>query len=712
MISAAATLSLPAFRVQSKSGGPIVCLLALSLCSASPGWCQAPAAGKTVLHLTTDANNPRNSEGSFIGLKNGKILYVYSRFEGSSSDHAPARLMGRFSGDNGQTWTKTDKLIVDREGDMNVMSVSLLRLQNGSIALVYARKNSIDDCIPQIRISTDEGNTWSGPKPVISDRSGYFVVNNDRVIQLAGGRILVPVSLHKTKATEWSNKGTLSCYYSDDNGKSWKNGQAVPTPDSVITQEPGVVELADGRVMMIIRASGGRQYQAFSSDGGLSWTAAVPSGLRSPISPASVKRVPGSKDLLAVTNNNGEYGPGYHKSKRTPLTVFLSGDSGITWQAITDLENNPNETYAYTAIHFQGDHVLFAYYVKPDDDPGFSVKIRRVSLKGLYNTQKKLPILLAANKHSNTLAFVDPKGFDVLETISTGPNPHEITVTPDQRFAYLSNYAPPGNTISVIDLRNRRHIKQIPTGEIGRIHGTAMAPDGRHAYFTAGQTGYVVEVDTKTNEVVRNIPTHGKISHMVYLSPDARYLLTANIVSENISLIDRKTGNLVKQIPAGKGVEGMAFTPDGQKLWALNQTGGSITIIDVKSWEPEETFPCEGMPVRIRFTTDGSRALIANWVKEGKLTVMDVRTRKEIKRIPVGDYAIGIELSPGERFAFVGCEDAQKAEALKDGSEKTEAHKNTSDGIHVVDLEKLEVIDVIKTGLGPDPMIMWHPDKP
>ncbi len=665
--------------------------------------------GESVLHLTTDANNPRNSEGSFIGLKNGRILYVYSRFEGSSSDHAPARLMGRFSGDNGQTWTKTDKLIIDREGDMNVMSVSLLRLQNGSIALVYARKNSLDDCIPQMRISNDEGNTWSEPKPVITDQAGYFVVNNDRVVQLTNGRILVPVSLHKTKATEWSHKGKLSCYYSDDNGVSWKNGQVVPTPDSVVTQEPGVVELADGRVMMIIRASGGRQYQAFSSDGGISWTHAVPSGLRSPISPASVKRVPGTKDLLAVTNNNGEYGPGYHKAKRTPLTVFLSGDNGITWQAIADIENNPDETYAYTAIHFQGDHILFAHYVKPDDDPGFSVRIKRLSLKELYNTKKKLPVLLAANKHSNTLAFVDPKGFNVLETISTGPNPHEIIVTPDQRFAYLSNYAPPGNTISVIDLRNRSHVKQISTGEIGRIHGTAMAPDGRHAYFTAGQTGYVVEVDTKTNEVVRNIPTHGKISHMVYLSPDAKYLLTANIVSENISVIDRKTGTLVKQIPAGNGVEGMAFTPDGQKLWALNQTGGSITIIDVKSWEPEETFPCEGMPVRIRFTKDGSRALIANWVKEGKLTVMDARTRKEIKRIAVGDYAIGIELSPDERFAFVGCEDAKKAEVLKDGSEKTDAHKNVSDGIHVVDLDKLEVIDVIKTGLGPDPMIMWSP---
>ena len=328
----------------------------------------------------------------------------------------------------------------------------------------------------------------------------------------------------------------------------------------------------------------------------------------------------------------------------------------------------------------------------------------------IANNQNLLdPILLVANKHSNTLSYVNPKTFEVIRTIPTGPNPHEIIVTPDQRFAYLSNYAPPGNTITVIDLVNRKHIKQISTGDISRIHGTAMAPDGKHAYFTAGQTGYVVEVDAKTNEVTREIPTHGKISHMVYVTPDEKFLLTANIVSEDISVINRSTGELYKKIPAGEGVEGMAFTPDHKFLWALNQSGGSITIIDMESFEPIETFECVGMPVRIKFTEDGKKALIPGWVKEGTLTVIDVESRKEVKRIKVGDYAIGVELSPDERYAFVGCEDSLEPEILPDGSELIKEHKEDSDGIHVIDMETLEVVSKIKTGLGPDPMVMWYP---
>ena len=142
------------------------------------------------LILKPSENNPRNSEGDFITLKDGRILFIYSRYSGnSSSDHAPASLAGRYSNDGGKTWTSKDEVIVSNEGGMNVMSVSLLRLKNEEIALFYIKKNSNEDCIPMMRISVDEAKTWSDPVPCITDKQGYFVLNNDRVIQLENGRI-------------------------------------------------------------------------------------------------------------------------------------------------------------------------------------------------------------------------------------------------------------------------------------------------------------------------------------------------------------------------------------------------------------------------------------------------------------------------------------------------------------------------------------------
>jgi Neuraminidase (sialidase) len=267
---------------------------------------------------------------------------------------------------------------------MNVMSVSLLRLQNGSIALFYARKNSLDDCIPQIRISNNEGKDWSEPVSCINDREGYFVLNNDRVLLLESGRLLMPVSLHKTSTTEWSHKGQLRCYYSDDQGETWNSGEMVPSPDSIITQEPGVVELKDGKVLMIIRASGGRQYQSISKDQGLTWTYAKPTDIESPISPASLERIPSTHDLLLVWNNNGKSGPGYYKAKRNPLTLAVSKNDGKTWKHQKDIENNSDGMYCYTAIHFIGDYMLLAYLSKLETEGGYGITMRRLGLKDIY----------------------------------------------------------------------------------------------------------------------------------------------------------------------------------------------------------------------------------------------------------------------------------------------------------------------------------------
>jgi len=62
--------------------------------------------GKEVLFLATGNNNPRNGEGSFIRLKNGGILHVYTAYFGDDfEDHCPAKLCGVISGDEGESWS-------------------------------------------------------------------------------------------------------------------------------------------------------------------------------------------------------------------------------------------------------------------------------------------------------------------------------------------------------------------------------------------------------------------------------------------------------------------------------------------------------------------------------------------------------------------------------------------------------------------------------
>ena len=345
-------------------------LLPISFLSAAEQADSLVKQGKATraLQLPPAKDNPRNSEGDFIALKDGRILFVYTHFTDGAADHSSAFLAGRYSSDGGKTWTAEDETIMPNDAQQNIMSVSLLRLQDGAIALFYLRKNSIHDLRPVMRISRDEGATWSEATEIIpASEVGYYVMNNDRVIQLKDGRLVLPLALHQNLpgSNRFNPNARFLCYYSDDLGKSWRRGQAAevetqPGKKQPYMQEPGIVQLKDGTVMGFCRTNGGSQYVATSKDGGKTFSTLKPSQIISPVSPASIERIPSTGDLLLVWNNHKDIRPEL-RGKRTPLTIAISKDEGQTWELVQNVEDNPNGWYCYTAIEFTKDGVLLGH---------------------------------------------------------------------------------------------------------------------------------------------------------------------------------------------------------------------------------------------------------------------------------------------------------------------------------------------------------------
>ena len=328
--------------------------------------------------IVANETNCRNSEGSFVTLKSGRILYIYTRYlAGHGRDDDSADLACCYSDDQGTSWTLGDVVVRHEPQDMNIMSVSLLRLKSGRILLMYLRKRKGEDgstyCMPICRWSDDEAATWSEPVSCLHS-NGYHVVNNDRLVQLSDGRILFAAAMHS-----WGWDGGLTRHpyfvitgYSDDDGGSWmvNPGVVFPLTDSgtkIGWQEPGLVELAPCELMMWLRTDLGYQYLSFSHDNGANWSSPRPGlAFRSPVSPMSMKRDPKDNSLLAVWNDqrpvwgNTNVGDG-RMSDRRPLVMARSYDNGVSWSEHQLLENAPGHGYCYTAIHFEGKRLLLAY---------------------------------------------------------------------------------------------------------------------------------------------------------------------------------------------------------------------------------------------------------------------------------------------------------------------------------------------------------------
>lgn len=329
---------------------------------------------ENICDLAHGPDNPRNSEGSFLLTKDGRIRFIYTRYTGTSwGDHAAADLAEIISDDGGTTWHDRG-IVIRRGGADNIMSVSLLRLQDGSVRIFYLEKRAQPSgcmsCIPMMRRSDDEGESWSEAKRLIP-HEGYYVMNNDRVIQLGSGRIVLPLSFHPWRTGGGLRPGTVFMLLSDDNGETWTESDTMLMPELQTEtrcgfQEPGVIELDSGKLLTWIRTSRGFQFRSLSCDGGKTWSqAAADLNFPSPTSPMSLTRDPATGFLYAVWNGTDRvlYPVLPTTADRTPLVLMRSCDNGATWEKneAVLVEKEPDHGYCYTAMLFHGGSLLLGY---------------------------------------------------------------------------------------------------------------------------------------------------------------------------------------------------------------------------------------------------------------------------------------------------------------------------------------------------------------
>jgi YVTN family beta-propeller protein len=326
--------------------------------------------------------------------------------------------------------------------------------------------------------------------------------------------------------------------------------------------------------------------------------------------------------------------------------------------------------------------------------------------------------LLALSKNDKTVAIVDPATLQVLARIPSGPDPHEIIASDDGKLAFISNYGGSDsalNTISVVDLVARKALPAIDLGALHSTHGLAFA--GGKLYFTAETNKIIGRYDPATQRVDWVLGTGQDRTHMVDISKSLDRIVTSNVNSATISIIEQVSQPSfgpppggpggpppgppqgappqgpgprltweVTNVPAGHGVEGFDVSPDGKEIWAANARDSTVTIIDVAAKKATQTLP---IPVkganRLKFTPDGKLVLISALgarAGDSSLVVLDASTHKDLKHLDLGGGAAGILIAPDGSRAYVAVSMADK--------------------IAVIDLKTLEVTGHIDAGKQPD----------
>ena len=148
------------------------------------------------------------------------------------------------------------------------------------------------------------------------------------------------VEIYDLKTREWKYVGPIEstlAMKTDDNREH---------PIDCI--QPSFLQLKDGRLQVLMRSHNGFLATSFSSDQGETWTPVTLTDI--PNNQSGTDAVTLSDGRHVLVYNNFQTLPGTKKGPRTPLSLAISDDDGLTWHHVLTLENSPVGEYSYPAI--------------------------------------------------------------------------------------------------------------------------------------------------------------------------------------------------------------------------------------------------------------------------------------------------------------------------------------------------------------------------
>ncbi|MDE3186981.1 MAG: YncE family protein [Acidobacteriota bacterium] len=318
--------------------------------------------------------------------------------------------------------------------------------------------------------------------------------------------------------------------------------------------------------------------------------------------------------------------------------------------------------------------------------------------------------LLVLSKHDHTLAIVDPASLRAVAREPVGNDPHEVIASSDGRTAYVSNYGFGAyHTLAVIGLVAQEALPPVDLGPLRGPHGLFFA-DGE-VWFTAEGAKAIGRYSPATGKVDWIMGTGQNRTHMLYVFPGLRRIVTTNVSSGTVTVLDKTDGPAGMPpppppgmnmnagppprmpgppggdwnetvIPVGHGSEGFDVTPNGKEVWVANAQDGTISIVNLAEKKVTATLDANVPRAnRLKITPDGKLALVS-MLNGPDLVILDVATHKEVKRLPIGHGSAGVLVQPDGARAYVSC--------------------GPDNYVAVIDMKALEVVGHIDAGGEPD----------
>ncbi len=244
--------------------------------------------------------------------------------------------------------------------------------------------------------------------------------------------------------------------------------------------------------------------------------------------------------------------------------------------------------------------------------------------------------LIVTNVASNNISIIDEENYSDKINLPVGAHPHEVAVTPNGRYALVSNYGDlsgkhPGNTLTSIDVTNKKVVDTVILPDHSRPHGIAFISDHLALVTAQGIQALLVlqfNDEFKNARVVNTIHLPCAGAHMVTISKDNHFAYVG-CFSGSVCKIDISNPTAdhieVREIKVGDYVAGVALSQDEKLVFAANMSmkKSIIAVVNTEDMTLVKNIKTRLGPSRIQVFNDGKSALIIDSIA-GKAEILDI----------------------------------------------------------------------------------------
>ena len=176
----------------------------------------------------------------------------------------------------------------------------------------------------------------------------------------------------------------------------------------------------------------------------------------------------------------------------------------------------------------------------------------------------------------NQVAVVETRGWKVRDYIDAGTKPMRILAQPDQQYVWVANES----GVTVIDTVTLKVAATIPTG--AGQHDLVISNDNRFAFVSNRESGTVSIIDIRKLAKIKDVPT-GAAPVSLSLSELSKALYVASETDGTVTVIDVQGQQVIAQMTTKPGARSVRFAPGGRYGFVLNTKQSLVNIFDAAS---------------------------------------------------------------------------------------------------------------------------------